>query len=82
LWRHYSDDELRRIEGAIVGSETPEELAVGMRWMLPSLTPSERVGLLAGARQGLPPPAFQWLMGLAQEALPSEDFARLVRALG
>ncbi len=30
LWRLYSDDELRGIEGAIVASESPEQLAVGM----------------------------------------------------
>ncbi len=82
LWRHYSDDELRRIEGAIVASESPEELAVGIRWMLPSLTPKERLGLLGGARQGLPPQAFQGLMQLAEGVLEPAEYRQLVTALG
>ena len=82
LWRHYSDDELRGIEGAIVASETPEQLAVGIRWMLPSLTPKERLGLLGGARQGLPPQAFQGLMQLAEGVLEPDEYRNLVSALG
>ncbi|MEI9952953.1 MAG: hemerythrin domain-containing protein [Pseudomonadota bacterium] len=82
LWRLYSDDELRSIEGAIVASESPEQLAVGMRWMLPSLTPRERAGLLGGARQGLPPAAFQGLMALAQSVLGADEYRQLVNALG
>ena len=82
LWRHYSDDELRGIEGRIVASESPEQLAVGMRWMLPSLTPNERLGLLAGARQGLPPAAFQGLMALAESVLGADEYRQLLGALG
>jgi len=82
LWRLYSDDELRAIEGRIVASETPEQLAVGMRWMLPSLTPNERAGLLGGARQGLPPEAFAGLMGLAEGVLGADEYRQLVSALG
>jgi len=82
LWRLYSDDELRAIEGKIVASETPEQLAVGMRWMLPSLTPKERAGLLGGARRGLPAAAFQGLMVLAEDVLDAHDYQQLVGALG
>ncbi len=82
LWRLYSDDELRGIEGAIVASESPEQLALGMRWMLPSLTPKERAGLLSGARQGLPPAAFRGLMELAQSVLGAQEYRQLLSALG
>lgn len=82
LWRYYSDDELRQIEGAIVASESPEELALGMRWMLPSLTPKERLGLLGGARQGLPAPAFEGLLRLAEAALEPAEYRQLLSALG
>ena len=82
LWRHYSDDELRRIVGEIVASETPEGRALGLRWMLPSLTPQERLGLLAGARQGLPSSAFQGLMQLAEGVLEPAEYRQLVNALG
>lgn len=81
LWRHYSDDELRRIEGAIVASESPEELAVGIRWMLPSLTPKERLGLLGGARQGLPPATFQGLLQLAEGVLEPAEYRQLLIGL-
>lgn len=82
LWRLYSDDELRGIQSAIVASESPEELAVTLRWMLPSVTPKERLGLLGGARQGLPPQAFQGVMRLAEEVLEPADYRQLAGALG
>lgn len=82
LWRHYSDDELREIEGAIVASESPEQLAVTLRWMLPSVTPKERLGMLGGARQGMPPQAFQGVMHLAKEVLEPGDYRQLAGALG
>ncbi|HYQ40426.1 MAG TPA: hemerythrin domain-containing protein [Polyangiaceae bacterium] len=82
LWRHYTDEELREIQGAIVASETAEELAVTLRWMLPSVTPKERLGLLGGARQGLPPPAFQGVMQLAREVLEPADYRQLAAAFG
>lgn len=81
LWQLYTDDELRRIEGAIVASETPEEIGASMRWMLPSITPQERRAMLGGAKQGLPPEAFAGLMGLAQSVLDGEQFRRLERDL-
>jgi hypothetical protein len=82
LWQLYSDDELRGIEGAIVASETPEEIGVSMRWMLPSITPQERAALLGGAKQALPAPAFAQLMNLARGALAPEQYRELEVALG
>jgi hypothetical protein len=82
LWQLYSDDELREIEGRIVASESPQELALTLRWMLPSVTPRERLGLLGGARQGLPPEAFQGVMRLAEEVLDPVDYRQLAGALG
>jgi len=82
LWALYSDDELRQIQGAIIASETPEQIAQSFRWMLPALSPSERAGLLSGARAGMPAEAFQGVLALARSVLAPRDWEKLVAALG
>lgn len=77
LWDAYSDDELRALEGAIVAAHTPEESMACIRWMVPALSPSERVGLLAGAREGMPAEAFDGLLGFAASLLDARDGVQL-----
>jgi hemerythrin-like domain-containing protein len=77
----YTDDELRALHGAIVASLPPEEMAIGMRWMIPSFTHAERVEMLRGMRNQAPPPVFDRAVAIARAHLSSRDWDKLARAL-
>lgn len=81
LWALFSDDELRAIEGAIVGSQTPEESLRGLRWIFPSITPAERAKMATSARAVMPPQAFAPLVAFVRALLSSDDQAKLDDAL-
>jgi hypothetical protein len=74
LWAAYGDEELERIHEAMLGSIKPEIFALGIRWMLPAMTPAERAALLSGK----PAP----LLELARTVLSERDWAKLTAALG
>lgn len=74
LWAAYGDDELERIHQALLGSIKPEVFALGIRWMLPAMTPAERAGLLAHM------PA-EVVLGM-RSLLAERDWAKLTAALG
>ena len=74
LWGAYGDEELERIHQALLASVKPEVFALGIRWMLPAMTPAERVGLLAHM------PA-EVVLG-TRSLLAERDWAKLTAALG
>jgi hypothetical protein len=77
LWDAYTDAELMEIEGRLVASLKPEELAAAFRVMIPALAPAERTEFLAGIRAKAPAPVFEGLLGLACSVLPGPAAARL-----
>lgn len=77
LWEAYSDAELLAIESRIVASHTPEESLLALQWMLPALSPAERVTLFVNARPGMPAAAFDGLLECAVSLLGEQDGARL-----
>lgn len=77
LWATHSDPELRALEGRIVASLAPREAALGLRWMVPAMTPVERLALLQPMRGHMPPEAFAALMLDLKEVLPRADWLRL-----
>lgn len=74
LWAAYTDAELGRIHGAMLASIKPEIFSLGLRWMLPAMTPAER----AEFASHLPAEAVPGLRGLLSE----RDWAKLSAALG
>ena len=82
LWETYSDDELRGIEGAIVGSHTPDETAAAMRWMIPALPGPQAAALVGGLRAAMPEHVFSGLVGLIAAHPGARQDARLMHALG
>lgn len=82
LWAAYTDAELHAIHGALLASLTPQEMTISLRWMLPSLSHAERVGMLAGMRQDAPAPAFQGVLAMARAQLTARDWNKLAAALG
>jgi hypothetical protein len=65
------------INGAIVGSIPPDEMARSLAFMLPAMNLDDRVDMLAGMRMAAPPEAFAGVVGLARSVLRPADFASL-----
>lgn len=82
LWARYSDAELVAIHDALVASIPPEEMMGTVRWLVPFMSPVERVGLLADIRAKAPPPAFDAILAAARPHLTEREWAKLARALG
>jgi hypothetical protein len=78
----YSEEEVLAIEGSIVGSHTPAETAMAMRWMLPAVNAAERAALLGGVRQNAPRPAFDATVAAVRPHLSARDWAKLEAAIG
>lgn len=82
LWAHYGDAELMAVEHAIVASIPPAAMMEALHWFMPALSAPERAAMLGGMRQGMPPPAFDAVLGIAERTLAPQDHAKLMRALG
>ena len=80
LWAHYSDEELIALHDELVASIPPEEMAVHFRWILPSVSHAERVGMLQGMRQGMPPEVFASQLDMAHALLPMREWFKLKAA--
>ena len=82
LWATHSDEEIQALEHRIVCSHGPEESRLGMRWMLPHMTPAERAAMLAGMRQAAPAEVFDGVLSLIRPLLGGRDWRKLSLALG
>lgn len=81
LWANYSDAELMDLHGRLVASLPPEENLFVLRWMIPAMTPAERLDVLAGMRQHAPAPAFAAALDVVQPHLDLRGWAKLSRGL-
>lgn len=79
LWEAYSDAELLAIEGHIIAAHSPEQMGAVMTWMLPALSPGERMALFSSARSSMPQDAFEGLLAFGTSLL-DERGAALLRA--
>lgn len=80
LWRQYSDEELLAVHGALVSSIPADEMALHFRWMLPQLSHPERVAMLGGMRQGMPPEVFATQLDMARPLLNARGWHKLQAA--
>jgi len=81
LWATHSDAELRGIQQALVAAIAPEHMAVFQRWMLPAMTPAERVALLSGIKQRTPGHVFSGILANVKPHLTERDWNKLMAAL-
>ena len=81
LWQHFSDEELIEVHDALLASVPPDEMAIHFRWMLPQLSHLERVGMLGGMRQGMPPEVFASQLSLVEALLDERSWRKLSVAL-
>jgi hypothetical protein len=81
IWELFSDAEIAEIFGAIVASESQDQLGRTVRWMMPALDPETRAHLIGNARASIPEPVFAHLLSGMQQALSPRDYAKLAAAL-
>lgn len=81
LWECYSDAEIHAIHDAILQVIPPQENAMVMQWMLPSLNHQERHELLSGMRREAPQPVFEGTLEIARQHLPRSEWNKLQFAL-
>jgi len=82
MWELYNDGELLAIYHDIVSAVAPEKMAVYLRWIIPSLSFPERVGMLGGMRRTMPDEVFGQILQIVEPALSRKDWAKLTSALG
>lgn len=82
LWAHYQDEELAALHGRLLASLAPQEVLLTMRWMVPALSPAERIGLLNGMKAEAPPEAFLGVVAHVRPYLDDAAWAQLVPAIG
>lgn len=82
LWELYNDTELLAIHDRIVSSIAPEKMVVYLRWMIPSLSFPERVGMLTGMRSTMPGEVFGHVLHIVESSLSRKDWEKLTKALG
>jgi hypothetical protein len=81
FYQHFTDDELRAMEGATIASMDPADTARALGYMIPSIDATTRIAWIRSVKQVAPPPAFNLLMGVANQTLSPEAYARLEAAL-
>lgn len=81
LWASYSDAELQAIEAEIVGSLSPEQMALVLRWMAPALPPAMRAAMFGQMKATIPPEGFRQVLDLVRPTLDDTAWAKLARAL-
>ena len=81
LWMAYSDAEIHRIHGELVGSIPPAQMMETLRWMVPYSNAQQRTELLGGLLDAAPPGAFNAVMSMLQGTLRSQDMDKLTRSL-
>jgi len=81
LWATHSDAELRDLEARIVASLSPEESALALRWILPALTPVERLAFLLPLRDKAPPAVLEDILAAVRPHLDGGDWIKLEAGL-
>ena len=82
LWATHDDAEIQAIEAAIVASQSPAQMELTLRWMVPALPPAQRAAFMAQVQQVVPPEPFGALLQMLRPTLDDLAWAKLARALG
>jgi hypothetical protein len=77
LWATHSDAELRELEARIVATLSPEESALALRWILPALTPAERLDFLLPIRDNAPAAVLEDILAMIRPHLDGADWIKL-----
>jgi hemerythrin-like domain-containing protein len=75
-------EELVAVEIGIRSAITPVNMVVFMRWMLPAMTPDERLNMLGQMQLGAPPDDFDSFWATAAHVLTKDQLAFVAGRLG
>lgn len=78
LWRYYSDDEIKQLDGKIVASVEPWMLNLYSTWMLRGISNNEAINWLKGIRQKSPEVVYKTLVQKAEQELPKKRFEKII----
>ncbi|MBL8446334.1 MAG: hemerythrin domain-containing protein [Zoogloeaceae bacterium] len=81
LWGTRSDAELQGLEARIVATLTPAESAATLRWIVPALTPAERLEFLLPIRDNAPPVVLEEILSVVRPYLDGAAWSKLERGL-
>ena len=77
LWKHYTDAQIRQMEGEILQSIPPQTLLAESRWMMRSINNREVTEWLAGIKQGAPAAVFNNFLQMAEDELPADRLTKV-----
>lgn len=69
MWRHLDDKRLMGVQASIIAESDPDTLFQWLGWMFKGLNRMELVGLLSGAKLGMPPEALEAVRALGASSL-------------
>ena len=81
LWLACSDAELIELEHRIHAMIQPAEMALALRWMIPAMTPAERLAVMGPLREAVPPAVFESLLDDVRPHLDARALAKLESGL-
>jgi hypothetical protein len=81
LWKYFTDEELASHRGKIMAKNPPATLLIWFRFVIPSQSHKERVGLLSGFKKMAPRPFFDEGMKVIRQVLTEKEFEELNKAL-
>lgn len=82
LWEYFTDEELASHRGKIMAKNPPQTLLIWFRFVLPSQSHKERVGLLTGFKKMASQNFFEEGMKVIKQVLTETEFDELNKALG
>lgn len=82
LCDEFGVEPLLAVNGAIVGSIPPDEMAMSLSMMLPAMNVDDRTEMLGGMRATAPAEVFAGVWGLAGQVLTHADLEQLAQRLG
>jgi hypothetical protein len=81
LWDLCTYDELREMLATILNAQSPEELELSGRFLVPASNHQDRLAFMQAAADKLNPPVLEQLQRLGQELLPEHELEKLGRAM-
>lgn len=81
LWARLSDEELHAVHARLLAHIPAEEMDRVLRWMVPAMTPTQRIGFFTGLQQAAPPEAVRAALDAVRPLLNDTAWAKLARGL-
>jgi RNA polymerase-binding transcription factor DksA len=80
--KYYTDEALRAVRATIMNNMSPEQSADWLRWIFSSINNNEATSLLAEVKKAAPPPIFERMSRIAEEAIGEDRWKTIQSELG